>query len=123
MSRYQKLRDDIDAIEDQRAPYGALRVVVWVTSTIGWVVIAVHIALTVFVAHPFIRSKLLGAELPTLLLTLFFGLIGSLFGIGILASAQIIDLLMDIRNDVHLTRRYVRRFGLHMARGAEDKTE
>jgi hypothetical protein len=54
---------------------------------------------------------------------IFAWLPGLLIGFSIIASGQALRILMDIRKDVHLTRRYVRRFGLYFARGAEDKTE
>ena len=119
MTRYEKLVDSIEDIEEYRSPYGALRVVVWVTQVIAWLITTLHIVITAGVVYPFIRARLV-EDLPTILLTLLFALIGLLFGIGILASAEIIELLMDMAKDVHLTRRYVRRFGLHMAR---DKPE
>jgi hypothetical protein len=116
--RYQKLKDDIETIEDQPMPYGALRVVAFATNIIGWLVIVIHLLITAVVIHPYLRNKY-DETLPALLLTALALFAGLLVGIFIIAQAQIIELMLDIRNDLHLTRRYVRRFGLHIARNIE----
>lgn len=120
---YQKLSDDIVNIEGTPQPYGALRIVIASFNIIGWAVIVIHFLVTVVLAYPFIRGKLPNDALVVLLLTLVFLLIGFLVGISIIASGQVLELLLDMRNDIHITRRYVRRFGLFMAKTTEQKTE
>ena len=121
--RYQKLKDDLEIIEDAPMPYGALQVISAAFNILGWLVIIVHCLVTAVIIHPFIRGRF-GEFLPTLLLSIFALFIGLLYGVSIIAVGQVIELMIDIRNDVRITRRYVRRFGYFFARSIEqDKQE
>jgi hypothetical protein len=110
-----KLYEKIAEIEEQPMPYGALRVVAAAFNIMGWLVIVLHGIVTIVLVYPFMADKF-NEILPALLLSLFVFLIGVLFGVFIIASGQIIELLFDMRRDMRITRRYIRAFGLHFAR-------
>jgi hypothetical protein len=125
MGNYKRLISQVRTIDNESAPYGALRFVSGMFNIIGFVVIIIHTILMVMSAYPYILEKL-GDQLIALAITVLAWGIGTIFGIVIIAQGQMLELMLDIRNDMYLTRRYVRRFGLHMAReveSAEEETE
>ena len=121
--RYQKLKDDLVIIEDQPTRYGALWLVIGMINVVGMLVIAIHTLITITTIYPYMQRQF-PETLPAVLFTLFAWMGGAFVGVVIIAQGQVIELLLDIRNDIHVTRRYVRRFGYFFARSIEqDKQE
>jgi len=119
------IMDDIKAIDQEPLPYDALRFTGGLIVFLGWVVIIVGtLAITMASAYTLgMAEKVIGstsAYSVTLnvsrLITIIGILINAIIGISFIAAGQVIAVLLDIRNDLHTTKRYIRRFGLHGAR-------
>jgi len=116
---YNKLLDQIMDVEEEPKRYNALHLAAGIIQVIGWVSIIIHAILTILLAYPFIRMKIV-EDLAVYALTFMVWILGSLFGVFIIAQGQLIDLLLGMSDDIHLTRKYLRRFGLHMARNKDE---
>ena len=77
--RYQKLKEDLETIEDQPKPYSALRAASATFNIIGWLMIVLHLLVTIVIIYPFMHNRL-GDVLPSLLLTFLFLFLGLLLG-------------------------------------------
>lgn len=116
MTRYERLIENIEAIDNSRVQYGALRFVVGVINVLGWIIM---LAPVLAYAVNYYRTGDVMSEVTTLIhIVSIIG--GILIGIFTIAYAQILELLMDVRHDVYLARRFIRRFGLYFATKPED---
>jgi len=123
------LVDDIRTIDDEPTPYEALRFTGGLIVFIGWVVIIMGwffaFTLGLIISETIARNFISDGE-PysavrnmTMFLSVIMGMGNSLYGLLLIASGQVVQVLLDMRNDTHATRRYVRRFGLNMSENAE----
>jgi hypothetical protein len=122
IKKKSRLIADIEDIESEPIPYGALRFVIGMINVLGWVVI-ISTSLIVALSYSFIRTKFGDDNTITVAISIMIWCIGLIFGTVIIAQAQIVELMLDIRNDMHVTRRFIRRFGLYMFKKAESTTE
>ncbi len=109
-----QLTKKIREIESEPTGYAALRFVIGMINVVGWLLILLHTFITFVIIFPYMRMQLTEL-LPTYLLTILAWMGGSFVGVTIIASAQVLEILMDIRRDLHITRRYIRAFGLDNA--------
>jgi hypothetical protein len=107
-----QLAKKIKEIESEPTGYAALRFVIDAINIVGWLVSISHTFVVFFAIYPFIDKRFPGEPLPAIMLTLLAWMGGIFVGIIIIASAQVLEILMDIRRDLHITRRYIRAFGL-----------
>jgi hypothetical protein len=120
-SKKRMLLGRLQEIDDEPKPYEALRIASgfivffgWVLIIVGWLfaitfgyTYAVNIAgQFVSDAEPYSRVQLFGN-------VAFFvmGLVPTIQGLFMIASGQVFMALLDIRNDAHITKGYVRHLG------------
>ncbi len=123
-----KLRDRLDKIEDQDSPYQALEFTSSVIVGLGWAVIIIgalfasSVGAFSLIANLSIFQKTEN-ELLKILISILALLISwapsTLMGVFIIAYGQMLKLMLDIRNDVDVTRQYIRAISLHFARTIE----
>ncbi len=119
----KKLLQEIDDIENEPSPYETMRFTASVIIGFGWVVIIIGWASTLFVyggliqiLQDFVAIK--NGQLFDIASVFFIVLVWAyvtIIGVMIIASGQFFLIMLDIRNDTHITMRLIRRFGLLMS--------
>jgi hypothetical protein len=118
----KNLVDEVNDLESEPKPYGAVRFTSGLVVFLGWVWIILGWMLSFTVgsvfgeslAQFFVRSDAGYSVIRnfTALIVVILGFINTIYGIGMIAGGQLISIMLDIRNDTHSTMRLVRRFGL-----------
>jgi len=116
---------EIKQIENAPKPYEALHFTSGVIVFFGWMVIIFGwlFALTFGSVAAASIAKYLVSEDATsqvlqnmnVLVVIVLGGINMIWGITLIASGQVLAVILDIRDDTHVTMRLVRRFGLLMS--------
>lgn len=128
LSTKTNLIDEVRQLESEPKPYEAVRFTSGLIVFLGWVFIigGWFLAFTIgavfgeTLAQFFAKSGSSYSVLQniTILISFILGFINTVFGVGMIASGQLLAVMLDIRNDTHTTMRLVRRFGLLVS---EDK--
>lgn len=115
---------EIKQLESQPKPYEALRFTSGLMIFFGWLVIigvwvsvSMTYTFTVSMAENMVSDAVSYTVVSNLavLISILFGMAGTILGITLIASGQVFQVMLDIRNDMNLTARLVRRFGLLMS--------
>lgn len=128
LSTKNSLVADIQKIEGESKPYTALHFTSGLLGLFGWLVIifgwlfafTAGVVLSETIARTFVSDGASSSILRnmTFLISTIIGVLNTLLGISLIAASQIIEVLLDVRNDLHVTRSYIR-FGLYKSLNSE----
>lgn len=119
--RARDISQDIKRIQNEPKPYEALRIVSGFIVFIGWIVIVVGwmVAFSIGALFGETLSQFVSDTGPfsltrniSFLVSLVIGSFATIQGLFMIASGQIFMVLLDIRNDSHITMRLITRLGL-----------